>query len=68
MVFIKKIKMVLKHCINCLFPETKPDLSFNEEGLLAHVRLQLIKTKILIGKREKEFLKLLIIIKKMHRV
>ena len=25
--------MKLNYCINCLFPETKPDLSFNEIGL-----------------------------------
>lgn len=25
--------MNIRYCINCLFPETKPDLSFNEEGI-----------------------------------
>ena len=25
--------MNLNYCVNCLFPETKPDLSFNETGL-----------------------------------
>jgi N-acetyl sugar amidotransferase len=25
--------MEIKYCSNCLFPETKPDLSFNEEGV-----------------------------------
>lgn len=25
--------MNIKYCTNCLFPETKPDLSFNEEGV-----------------------------------
>ena len=25
--------MNLNYCTNCLFPETKPDLSFNEKGI-----------------------------------
>ena len=25
--------MTIKYCTKCLFPETKPDLFFNEEGV-----------------------------------
>tara|TARA_B100002019_G_C21270735_1_gene602098 strand:+ start:603 stop:1751 length:1149 start_codon:yes stop_codon:yes gene_type:complete len=51
--------MVLKHCINCLFPETKPDLSFNEEGLCSACQTAINKDKnIDWKKREKEFFKI----------
>ena len=51
---LKKIKMVLKHCINCLFQRQNLIYHLMKKACVAHVRLQLIRTKILIGKRERK--------------
>jgi len=48
--------MELKYCKKCVFPETKPDLSFNEEGICSACIAAEEKDKnIDWKKREKEF-------------
>lgn len=37
--------MEIKYCSNCLFPETKPDLSFNEEGVCSACTAAELKNK-----------------------
>lgn len=37
--------MEIKYCSNCLFPETKPDLSFNEEGVCSACTASELKDK-----------------------
>ena len=49
---------MIKYCIKCLFPETKPDLEFNKEGICNACTNYLNRPKIDWDKREKEFLKL----------
>jgi len=48
--------MTLKYCNNCLFPETKPDLFFNNEGVCSACVASEIKDKnIDWEQREKDF-------------
>ena len=48
--------MKLEHCINCVFPNTKPDLSFNDEGLCSACQSAFKKDDgIDWNKRKKEF-------------
>jgi N-acetyl sugar amidotransferase len=48
--------MNIKYCSNCLFPETKPDLAFNEDGVCSACTAAMNKNNgIDWVKREKEF-------------
>lgn len=50
----------LKYCKKCLYPETKPDLSFNEEGICsACIAAEAKQHKIDWKAREKEFFQLI---------
>jgi len=44
----------LKYCINCLFPDTKPDLGFDEKGVCDACRAQEEKKQIDWEERKKE--------------
>ena len=48
----------LKYCTNCLFPETKPDLEFDENGICSACVAYKQRAKIDWDKREKEFKKI----------
>ena len=54
---------MIKYCLKCLFPETKPDLEFNEEGICNACTNYFDRPKIDWSDREKEFLKLISTIK-----
>lgn len=48
--------MIIKYCRSCLFPETKPDLFFNDEGICSACTAAAQKnTGIDWKKREKDF-------------
>jgi N-acetyl sugar amidotransferase len=48
--------MKIRYCSNCLYPETKPDLHFNEEGVCSACAAAEMKDKGIDWKqREKEF-------------
>lgn len=50
------MKIEIKHCKKCLFPETKPDLYFNEDGICsACIGAELKNNKIDWKQREKDF-------------
>ena len=52
--------MEIRYCSNCLFPETKPDLSFNEEGVCSACTAAEIKNKgIDWAEREKQFFEII---------
>lgn len=48
----------MKYCTRCLYPDTKPDLSFNEEGVCSACLAFDARKEIDWGKREDEFRKL----------
>jgi len=45
----------MKYCTKCLYPDTKPDLSFNEEGVCSACTAYEAREGIDWGKRQKEF-------------
>tara|TARA_B100000427_G_C15483768_1_gene584326 strand:- start:225 stop:1376 length:1152 start_codon:yes stop_codon:yes gene_type:complete len=52
--------MILKYCKNCLFPETKPDLFFNKEGICSACIASFHKNNQIIWKeKEKEFFEII---------
>ena len=55
---------MIKYCLKCLFPETKPDLEFNEEGVCNACTNYSNRPNIDLVQREKEFLDLISSIKK----
>ena len=50
---------MIKYCVKCLFPETKPDLEFNKEGVCNACTNYSNRPNINWDKREKEFIKLI---------
>lgn len=54
----------MKYCINCFYPNTKPDLAFNKDGLCAACISFEKRRKINWKEREKEFIKIINIVKK----
>ena len=42
----------MKYCKKCLYPDTKPQLTFNSDGVCSACEIQL-KKKVLIGMSEK---------------
>jgi len=51
---------MLKYCVNCLFPETKPDLSFNDEGICSACEAAEMKSNGINWKlKEKEFFEII---------
>ncbi|MDZ4796386.1 MAG: N-acetyl sugar amidotransferase [Bacteroidota bacterium] len=57
--------MELRYCKKCVFPETKPDLFFNEEGVCsACIASEEKNVNIDWGKREKEFYEIINFYKK----
>ena len=52
--------MMLKYCVNCLFPESKPDLSFNDEGICSACEAAEMKDNGINWKlKEKEFFEII---------
>ena len=52
--------MIMKYCKNCLYPETKPDLSFNDDNVCSACTATSEKfTEINWDEREKEFKKII---------
>lgn len=52
--------MEIRYCTNCLFPETKPDLLFDEEGVCSACRAAEDKDKgIDWDQREKQFFEII---------
>ena len=52
--------MMLKYCVNCLFPESKPDLSFNDEGICSACEAAEMKENGINWKlKEKEFFEII---------
>jgi hypothetical protein len=55
--------MKLRYCKKCIFPETKPDLLFNEEGICSACIAAEEKNKgIDWNKREQEFQEIIMIL------
>tara|TARA_B110000027_G_C16122199_1_gene303849 strand:- start:6910 stop:8061 length:1152 start_codon:yes stop_codon:yes gene_type:complete len=51
---------MLKYCVNCLFPESKPDLSFNDEGICSACEAAEMKDNGINWKlKEKEFFEII---------
>ena len=51
---------MLKYCVNCLFPDTKPDLSFNDEGICSACEAAEMKSNGINWKlKEKEFFEII---------
>lgn len=52
--------MQIRHCVRCLFPETKPDLFFNEEGVCSACMAAEQKNKSVDwDKRKEDFFKII---------
>ncbi len=49
----------MKHCVRCLYPDTKPDLHFDEHGVCAACRAHDKRKEIDWGARESELLRIL---------
>ena len=54
----------MKYCINCFYPETKPDIEFNDKGVCSACISFDNRNKINWDLREKEFVK---IVKKLKK-
>ena len=53
----------MNYCTTCFYPDTKPDLEFNQDGYVVLVLL-LNKEKKINWKKEKEFIKVVKILKR----
>ena len=54
----------MKYCTNCLLPSTKPQLTFNENGVCAACTSYWNRPEIDWGQRQKKFLNIVSEIKK----
>jgi N-acetyl sugar amidotransferase len=50
---------MISYCKNCVYPETKPDLKFDENGICDACRFQEIKNDIDWGERKEELIQIL---------
>lgn len=57
----------MRYCVKCIYPETKPDLSFDEDGVCSACNNYIARRDIDWNKREAEFIKLVEEIQNLNR-
>jgi N-acetyl sugar amidotransferase len=52
----RKVDSLIKYCVKCLLPGTKPDLSFDNFGVCSACNAFLLRPEVNWGERKKEFM------------